>query len=50
MRLIPKHRQRSRAKFPRIAITEEEILADLLYPASRSPRRNDVALRRGGAR
>jgi hypothetical protein len=34
MRLI--HRQRShRSKTPRIAFTEEEIAADLHYPASR---------------
>jgi len=33
MRLIPKYRQHRR-KIPRIAISEEEIAADLHYPAS----------------
>jgi hypothetical protein len=33
MRLIPKHRQHRR-KSLRIAISEEEIAADLRYPAS----------------
>jgi len=35
MRLIPKHRQHHR-KIPRIAISEEEIAADLRYPARRA--------------
>lgn len=35
MRLIPKHRHEVRAKAPRISITQEEILADLRYPAGR---------------
>ncbi|HEY7950304.1 MAG TPA: hypothetical protein VID51_05655 [Solirubrobacterales bacterium] len=34
MRLIPRHRQHQRAKVPRISITQEEITADLVYPAS----------------
>jgi hypothetical protein len=34
MRLIPRHRH-SRRKAPRIAISEQEIAADLHYPASR---------------
>jgi hypothetical protein len=36
MRLIPKHRSRQR-RFARIAISQEEIAADLHYPASRRP-------------
>jgi len=35
MRLIPRSRNHQRAKPPRISITQEEILADLLYPAGR---------------
>lgn len=34
MRLIHRHRSH-RPKAPRISISQEEILADLLYPASR---------------
>jgi hypothetical protein len=34
MRLIPRHRQHQRAKAPRISISQAEITADLLYPAS----------------
>jgi hypothetical protein len=33
MRLIPRHRNQRRAKAPRIAITQAEITADLIYPA-----------------
>jgi hypothetical protein len=35
MRLIPRHRHHQRTKFPRIAISQEEIAADLHYPAAR---------------
>jgi len=35
MKLIPRHRSHSRAKAPRIAISQAEITADLHYPASR---------------
>jgi hypothetical protein len=34
MRLTTRHRQRS-AKVPRISISQEEITADLIYPARR---------------
>jgi len=34
MRLIPRNRHRQRSKAPRISITQEEITADLVYPAS----------------
>jgi hypothetical protein len=49
MRLI--HRQRShRSKTPRIAFTEEEIAADLHYPASRRLAGSVVAPSRRRAR
>ena len=38
MRLIPRHRNRHRAKAPRIAISQAEITADLHYPAVRTAR------------
>ena len=39
MRLIHRHRHHHRSKAPRIAISQEEITADLHYPAARrSPR------------
>ena len=34
MRLIPRHRHHQRSKAPRISISQAEITADLLYPAS----------------
>ena len=34
MRLIPKSRHHQQAKAPRISISQAEITADLLYPAS----------------
>lgn len=37
MRLIPRHRHNQRMKAPRIEISQEEIAADLHYPASRRP-------------
>jgi hypothetical protein len=40
MRLIPRHRHPQRHSRSRISITQEEISADLHYPASaREPRR-----------
>lgn len=40
MRLIPRHRHRPRHRRAQISITQEEISADLHYPAgSREPRR-----------
>ncbi len=52
MRLIHRHRHHSRAKAPRIAISQAEITADLHYPAGRPAARNaTVAMsRRSGAR
>jgi hypothetical protein len=47
MRLIPRHRQRRRPAVPRIAISQEEITADLNYPRVR---RDGAAGRRSGAR
>lgn len=34
MRLIPRHRHHHRSKAPRISISQEEITADLIYPAN----------------
>lgn len=34
MRLISRHRHSHRSKAPRISISQAEITADLLYPAS----------------
>jgi hypothetical protein len=34
MRLISRHRHHYRAKTPRISISQAEITADLIYPAS----------------
>lgn len=51
MRLIPRHRQHQRAKAPRISITQAEITADLVYPASSRVLWGPVAVRerrRGG--
>jgi hypothetical protein len=50
MRLINRHRSH-RPKTPQIAITQEEIAADLHYPAARRPaRRSGPARVRGAAR
>ncbi|HET7574618.1 MAG TPA: hypothetical protein VFJ99_05835 [Solirubrobacterales bacterium] len=46
MRLIPRHRHPSRAKRPRIAISEAEISADLHYPAPPRASRASAAPRR----
>ena len=52
MRLIPRHRHnQQRQKAPRISISQAEITADLLYPASRRPARSErEAGSRGGGR
>ncbi len=34
MRLIPRHRHNHHTKAPRISISQAEITADLIYPAS----------------
>jgi hypothetical protein len=47
MRLIPRHRHNHRAKAPQIAISQEEIAADLHYPASQRRRESIQALRTG---
>jgi hypothetical protein len=49
MRLIPKHRNHRR-RFARIAISQEEIAADLHYPAARRPTVGTAARVRRGAR
>jgi hypothetical protein len=44
MRLIPRHRHHHRSKAPRISISQAEITADLVYPASpRSARERGFA-------
>jgi hypothetical protein len=45
MRRIHRHRQNQRTKAPRILISQEEILADLMYPASPRNRRGVLASR-----
>ncbi len=48
MRLIPRHRHHHRSKTPRISISQAEITADLLYPASPQAARQWLAA--GGRR
>jgi hypothetical protein len=51
MRLIPRHRNGNRGKAPRIEISQAEITADLLYPATnRTARRQAGSARRGSTR
>ncbi|HET7508780.1 MAG TPA: hypothetical protein VFJ65_00885 [Solirubrobacterales bacterium] len=46
MRLIPRHRHSRRTRSPQISISEEEISADLHYPASqRRPQSANVVRR-----
>jgi hypothetical protein len=49
MRLIHRHRSH-RPKAPRIAFTQEEIAADLHYPASRRPGKVARPVAHGGRR
>lgn len=46
MRLIPRHRRRQRRRRSRISITQEEISADLHYPAGRREPQRKVGYRR----
>ena len=46
MRLIPRHRHHHRSKAPRISISQAEITADLVYPASPRSARERGARRR----
>jgi hypothetical protein len=48
MKLIPRHRQHQRVKLPRIAISEEEIAADLHYPAARRRTAKPTAFEQAG--
>jgi hypothetical protein len=51
MRLIPRHRHHQRSKSPRISISQAEITADLIYPATpRAARERDVARGRRAGR
>jgi len=51
MRLIPRNRDNEQGKVPRIAISQAEITADLLYPAPATPRQaaREVAVTRRSA-
>lgn len=46
MRLIPRHRHQQRRRRARITITQEEISADLHYPAEAPEGRQPTAYRR----
>jgi hypothetical protein len=46
MRLIPRHRHQQRQRKTRISITEEEISADLHYPAAAREAQRAVGYRR----
>jgi hypothetical protein len=46
MRLIPRHRHSQRRRKSRITITQEEISADLHYPAGSPDRQQATAYRR----
>ncbi|HET9154619.1 MAG TPA: hypothetical protein VFN85_10955 [Solirubrobacterales bacterium] len=46
MRLIPRHRHQQRRRKARISITQEEISADLHYPAGAPDRQRTTAYRR----
>ena len=46
MRLIPRHRHPQRRHRSRITITQEEISADLHYPAGAPEARRPIAYRR----
>ena len=51
MRLISRSRHNRRGRAPRIAISEAEITADLIYPANRRvPARDAGAARRSSSR
>ena len=49
MRLIHRHRNH-RSKAPRVSITQAEITADLVYPASARGQRSPAASARRGGR
>jgi len=44
MRLIHRHRHHPKSKAPRVEITQAEITADLIYPASRRGAARETAL------
>jgi hypothetical protein len=50
MRSIHRHKSRRRPKAPRISISQEEITADLLYPAVPHAARQRAATHRGTGR
>lgn len=50
MRLTARNRHGRRAKVPRISISQEEITADLIYPAHRRSASDGAAVRARGRR
>jgi hypothetical protein len=50
MRMVPRHKHQHRSKAPRISISQAEITADLIYPATpRAARERDAThVRRAG--
>lgn len=48
MRLVPRHKHQHRSKAPRISISQAEITADLVYPASPRSARERAHSRRAG--
>jgi hypothetical protein len=50
MRLIPRHRHHHRSKAPRVAVSQAEITADLIYPARQPSRTATAGRNRGEAR
>lgn len=50
MKLMPRHKQQRRRGAPRIAVTEDEIAADLHYPAQPPRARRGGGAKRSGAR
>ena len=49
MRLIPRHKPRRPSRAPRISITQAEITADLIYPASPRALREPASARGRGS-
>jgi hypothetical protein len=49
MRLIPRHKHDNRSKAPRISISQAEITADLIYPASPRALREPASARGRGS-
>jgi hypothetical protein len=50
MRIMHRHRHNQRGKAPRIAISQAEITADLIYPATRRHRAPAASAQRSATR